>query len=689
MTTGLLVLVASSPGLAATITVGPPGEADHVYIQDAVDQAQPGDEIVVYPGTYTVSDSDQQQVVDLLGKAITLRSCEGPEATIIDGQSMVRGIVCAGETATGTLVEGFSIINGIGISSDIDGNGQCEPWETSGGGLIIYQSGPTIQDCWFIDNTAGMFGGGVYAQKSWPTFQKCVFQGNTSEYKGGAMFNRGSETNINDCMFQDNHAAYTGGAIHNRHSEIMVTGSMFQGNSANITGGAIYSQWNSNAVISDSIFCGNTGNDGDIDHVHGPWDDNGDNCFSDSCEDSDGNGYPDGCDPCAADATDTDGDGLCDAIDPCPEYPGACSSLLGGGNVIHVAVGESIQTAISLAQDGDTILLEHGVFYEAIDLLGKAITVRSGPSCVPGEGATIDATGLMSSVVTCNTGEGRETRLIGLTITGGAASNGGGVLCWFTSPTIEDCRVIGNLAFDDGGGILVGSGHAAIRRCTFSNNRSLEEGGGLFIEYSDAFVEDCHFENNQANMLGGGLCAAHDGVLTITGCHFQGNNADSSGGGIATINCTPIITNCAFHENTSYYLGGGYYNNGGLSSVSDCEFESNTSIEGAGLGSEVAVTEVSNSVFCDNRDPDGELRNIYGVWEDFGGNVFNDTCSSPGCPTDINNDGVTDVNDILIIIDQYGPCPDDAPCPADVNQNGAVDCPDILMVIDAWGPCDA
>ena len=689
MTTCLLVKALSTQGLAGTITVGPSGQADHASIQDAVDQAQSGDEIVVYPGTYTVDDSSQTQVVDLLGKSITLRSCDGPEATLIDGQGVARGIVCAGQSEGQAVIEGFTVINGIGVQCDMDGDGDCSPWETNGGGLHVFNATPVIRNCWFIDNTAVIFGGAAYCRQSGALFQECRFEGNTSDYKGGALFNFGSKISVESCRFLDNSAAYTGGGIHNRQSELSVSDCIFQSNLANVAGAAVYSQWNSSAVVSGSIFCENINSDGELDQVSGSWVDQGDNCFAESCEDADGNGYPDDCDPCAADSTDSDGDGLCDAIDPCPEYPGACSSQLGGGNIIEVAVGESIQEAIELAQDGDTVQLAPGTYYEAINLLGKAITVRSGDGCVSGERATIDATGLLSPVVTCNQDEGRETRLIGLTLTGGSALNGGGIYCWFSSPTIEDCHVIGNLAFDDGGGIMIGSGHAAVRRCIIQDNMSLEEGGGVFVEYSDAFIEDCHIEGNVAKVHGGGICTAHDGSVTITGCTFQDNTADSSGGGLATIDCVTTLTACDFQNNQAYYYGGGYYNNRGSSIVSSCRFESNESIEGAGLGSENGPSDVSGSVFCDNRDPDGDLRNIHGDWNDLGANQFSETCSDPGCPSDINNDGVTNVEDLLLLIDVYGPCPEPDGCKADIDGNGAVDCPDVLLLIDGWGPCNA
>ena len=684
----MLLLSGCQIVLADTLTVGPQGEADHQSIQDAVESAQSGDEIVVYPGVYTIGASDQQQVVDLMGKDITLRSCEGPETTIIDGQSVARGIVCVGASTGQSVIDGFAIINSKAVACDLNGDGQVESWESNGGGLFLYKSSSQILNCHFIDSSTEGNGGALYARQSSIMLDECVFQGNTSKSRGGAIYSRLSKLNVMNSQFKTNDAMFKGGAICVRSSTLDISGGMFQSNTAGFGSAAVHIRNNSTASIGESIFCGNLNDDGEVDHIGGPWNDLFENCFSDFCTDSDDNGFPDECDPCSANPHDSDGDGLCDVIDPCPSYPGACIPLLGGGNIIEVEVGESIQAAIQLAQDGDTIQLEPGTYYEAIDMIGKAITIQSGVGCLSQENAVIDASGLMRPVVTCDQNEGRQTKIIGLTLTGGSAPNGGGIYCWFTSPTIEDCHVVGNLAYQDGGGIMMSTGNAMIRRCVIRDNLSLQEGGGIFIEYSGAFLEDCHIEGNHAHSNGGGACMAQDGTVSITGCRFVSNSSDGAGGGLAAINSLAILTSSIFEGNLSYYYGGGFYNNGGPSVVSASRFESNVSNEGAGLGSENAFVNVSQSVFCDNRDTDGIPRNIHGDWNDLGMNLFEDLCLEPICATDVNNDGVTDVNDLLLVLDVYGPCPDDGGCKSDIDGNGVVDCMDVLLLIEGWGPCE-
>jgi hypothetical protein len=68
--------------------------------------------------------------------------------------------------------------------------------------------------------------------------------------------------------------------------------------------------------------------------------------------------------------------------------------------------------------------------------------------------------------------------------------------------------------------------------------------------------------------------------------------------------------------------------------------------------------------------------------------------SIPPCPADIipaGGDGIVNVNDLLAVINSWGPCP--APptwCDADVSPiggDGVVNVNDLLTVINSWGPC--
>ncbi len=56
------------------------------------------------------------------------------------------------------------------------------------------------------------------------------------------------------------------------------------------------------------------------------------------------------------------------------------------------------------------------------------------------------------------------------------------------------------------------------------------------------------------------------------------------------------------------------------------------------------------------------------------------------CPLgDLNCDGVVDVFDLLILLNNWGTCPAAGECPGDLNENGVVDVFDLLILLDNWG----
>lgn len=113
---GALAVAGGAP--AATLTVQPDGGGAYPTIQAAVQAAQPGDTIELADGIFA---GDGNRDVDLLGKAITIRSQSGDAAScVIDAEGNVEDthrcfILASGEgpatvlrdlTITGAMVNG-------------------------------------------------------------------------------------------------------------------------------------------------------------------------------------------------------------------------------------------------------------------------------------------------------------------------------------------------------------------------------------------------------------------------------------------------------------------------------------------------------------------------------------------------------------------------------------------------------
>jgi len=63
------------------------------------------------------------------------------------------------------------------------------------------------------------------------------------------------------------------------------------------------------------------------------------------------------------------------------------------------------------------------------------------------------------------------------------------------------------------------------------------------------------------------------------------------------------------------------------------------------------------------------------------------------CPAELTGDNTVGVPDLLLLINNWGPCANPNNCPADIAPPGPpvgddnVGVPDLLMVINNWGPC--
>ena len=115
-------------------------------IQEAMDAAGPGDEVVVSYGTYTGTGNKN---LLFLGKGITVRSQFGPEQTIIDCQGIGTGFAFLLEETAQSVVRGFTITNG--------------GFARGGAFYVMHDAEPVIEDCIIIDCASNIGGGIAFA----------------------------------------------------------------------------------------------------------------------------------------------------------------------------------------------------------------------------------------------------------------------------------------------------------------------------------------------------------------------------------------------------------------------------------------------------------------------------------------------------------------------------------------------
>lgn len=168
-------------------------------IQEAIDAAGvPGDIVLVSDGTYT---GDGNRDLGLRGRAITVRSENGPDATIIDCQGsaddMHRGFYLNGGEWPDSVIEGFTITNGF---------------VESGGAIYCHYASPTVRDCVLRGNRALSYAGGIACGGN-TTLLRCAVTGNHCDGVGGGIYCWGERARIVNCLVAGNTAVETAGGL--------------------------------------------------------------------------------------------------------------------------------------------------------------------------------------------------------------------------------------------------------------------------------------------------------------------------------------------------------------------------------------------------------------------------------------------------------------------------------------------
>lgn len=401
------VMAVAAPATATVITVDDDRvqfpKADFTTIQDAITAATAGDEVVVYPGTYT---NTGEWVINPLGKSITIRAAGSAAETILDGQGQRRVVMCNGGEGLETVISGFMITGGYASGG---GEASC------GAGVYLSGASPTIANCTISGNIAVdatdfvARGGAVHCANCSSAITGCTISGNSADTGGGISILSASPT-ISNCTISGNTAGDAtnttgqGGGIASKDGSPTITGCTISGNGSESAGGLFINNGSarlSGCAISDNTASGLISDGGGIRSIGGT--------------------------PIMTDCTITNNKAL-----------GSVSR--GGGLSIDGGTAGTISgctiSGNNAREGGGVFTSANGVNLTACTISGNVATSRGGGVCYASS-----ASALFNCVISGNT------------VTDNFSGLGGGIYHGpnFTDPLISNCVIFGNAAQSGGG----------------------------------------------------------------------------------------------------------------------------------------------------------------------------------------------------------------------------------------------
>lgn len=361
--TVLFSFIASYPAFSASLELDP----ETGIIQEAVDQAQAGDVILLLPGVY---GGQGNRDIDFGGKDLVImaKSSGAPYDTVIDCQNLGRALYLhSGETSASMIVN-VTIRNGQAAGG--------------AGGAVLCSTGasPVIYNC-VIENSSADNGGGIAVDAASPSIENCLIKGNHA-LDGGAMYITGASLpKITNCTITGNTADHKAGIYEDEPSAPAIVNSIIIDNvSANNEKDSLSSV--SYSCIKDADAAGVSNIKTDAVFAAGP----------------DGNYYLNVTSPLIdAGIASTEPYGTT-AVDETPDagtvdmgfhYNAAGSILIPQFRYVPDEY-PTIQSAVNSAVNGDTIYVRAGTYRESVKIEGKTLVITGEDSA----NTFIDAQGL-------------------------------------------------------------------------------------------------------------------------------------------------------------------------------------------------------------------------------------------------------------------------------------------------------
>jgi hypothetical protein len=225
-----------------------------------------------------------------------------------------------------------------------------------------------------------------------------------------------------------------------------------------------------------------------------------------------------------------------------------------------------IQQGIDAADDGDTVLVQQGIYNEHLNII-KSITLASLYIL------TQDTSFISQTVLTGNQTDGviaiENTldsvvcQIIGVTVRDGVedGGDGGGIYIGPNAAVIiSNVHITDNLAERGGGLFCDGSSTVEINNCKINNNVGLYFhppvahglGGGIFCEENTILnVDESEINNNYSLGEGPGIYFS-GGLLTMKNVEFSNDSCDTGGGAVIYCDLSSLLFENILISHNSY-----------------------------------------------------------------------------------------------------------------------------------------
>ncbi|MDO4569221.1 MAG: right-handed parallel beta-helix repeat-containing protein, partial [Planctomycetia bacterium] len=574
---------------------------------------------------YTGDDS----IVNLGGLKITGGSADVGGGIFNFGNLTVTDSTISGNSADNA---GGGIANAGNLTvtnSTISGNSVCaiSGNSTGVGGGIANGGSLTVTNSTISGNSAGS-GGGIDNDGGILTVTNSTISGNSADNAGGGIHDYYGNLTVTNSTISRNSAEFAGGGISGSYGEIYVYNTIIAENASLPVGVDFYGQ--GGVAYGYNTLSSYTGWNGENNYEY----DSSKPLFTDAANGdftlaADSQAIDKGHSPYVSSLTDLAGNVRVqgETVDlGAYEYCSGTGTLETRSTVVTTLEDVvnfydnkiSLREAVLYATDGAKITFASDLSGGTIVLGGAEIKLTRGitidasafyDSDSDTPGITIDADD--RSRVFCVTGGSKTApvALIGLAITGGYASYGGGIYN-YGHLTVTDCLIFENCA-SAAGGILT-TGVLTVTNSTISGNASGEGGGGIINACNGVgntvpgylTVTNSLISNNSTSWGGGGI-SNFSSYLTVTSSMIVGNEA-SNGGGIYSSDGYLTVTNSEILNNKASGDGGGILSGDGLLTVTNCLISTNEADDdGGGIYSYGDLTVTNCLISTNEADDDG------------------------------------------------------------------------------------